>query len=479
MYRIAFLLILMALVPGAAWASGYPERTIDVTSLDLSLTIPLENSGYDVFENKLHGTAQFTLVNTGNERLDVIPVLLYRLMKANAVTDAAGNAIPFSQHLTALENNELMQVNYLQIRPRHGLASGEKITFTITYEGTLAGYTETGMLYVQEKLDPDFTIIRYETYAYPQVLFPDAGQRREAWKDLYNQTLHVTVPEGHVAVNATPLKGRETVDGMTTFTFESDEARGIIILPIAPYGTVTSGANSIYYLPEDQAGAKALASAMEQAMALYTEWFGPLQQEGGLDVVEIPEWYGSQTDFPMIIQTADAFKTQSELGQLYHELSHLWNVPDPDPDPARWNEGLAMFLQGLMTEKLTGGDSLSAWQQRLFERFKRAVEGQDALVPMRDYGTAGVTGLSYSGGGVFFGLLYEILGERKFLRFTGDFYQARYQSGATTQDFIDALHGLGDPRADALVRDWFETARYGEAVSKAKNFADLARRYRK
>ncbi|MEE8206706.1 MAG: hypothetical protein V3T82_07135 [Nitrospinaceae bacterium] len=472
---IFFFGFLFLAAPGAV-GSDFPDRDIDVTDYELSLTIPFEKSGYYIHQNKLSGTARITLKNTGAEPLAKVPVILHRLMKAENITNQNGDPVSFSQTLRALEDNEVYQITYVEIDPETPISPGEAYTFEISYEGGLSGYQETGMLYVREALDPEFTIIRFETFAYPQILYPVDSQRRPAWNDAFNQVIRITVPDGHTVTNGANLTGMTKKDGFSTFEFKTGEPKSMILLPIAKYRIIESGNNRIYYFPEDQAGAEILAGATKKGMDLMAEWFGPLERERGLKVIEIPEWFGSQVDFPAIIQTADAFRDQSGLGQLYHELSHFWNVPDPDPAPARWNEGLAMFLQGLTAEKLDQEGALRSLLDRLFERFKGTIEDETYRVPMSDYGKHGITFLSYTGGGVFFGLLYFELGEQAFLE-TFDAFYKKYAGGATTSEFLKHLEGLDKPIVNQLIRDWFLTADYAELMVEANSFEDIQSHY--
>lgn len=94
--------------------------------------------------------------------------------------------------------------------------------------------------------------------------------------------------------------------------------------------------------------------ALLTTLDLYTQWFGPLQQYQGYAVIEIPDGWGSQADVTSIIQAAAAFKETERTQEVYHEISHLWNVEEKEALPPRWNKGLAMFLHYLTVENVEG-----------------------------------------------------------------------------------------------------------------------------
>lgn len=479
---VLLLTVLSSLAPCAQ--PSFPERAFDVLHYDLSLRIGFEHSGYEISENTLSGVAKISLKNTSGKGITEIPILLHRLMKATAVLDGAGRAVQFSQTIRGLEGRDTYQVNYVEVHLRRALSPGGVAEIEVDYEGHLTGYAETGMLYVRESLDPAFTIIRSETFAYPHILFPVDDQRRLCWNDTFDQTIHVTVPKGYVALNSGEIAeepSEPTPQGFITYHFTSTTPRGAVIIPIAKYERMDSQANRIYYFPEDRSGAETVSQSMEKACGLFTGWFGPLKGSRGISVVEIPADFGSQSDYPMILQTAAAFQKATELGQLYHELSHLWNPKELEVVSPRWNEGLAMFLQGLVTERLGKDGASLVLTEHLFSSFQHYLREnkQAQTVPMMDYGIKDLTSsLSYTGGEVFFALVYDLLGPDKFFEMYRTFYDEFGDKGATTEDLLKHLAGYQDARVDSVIHDWFRTADYAVLTLSAGTYQDVAAHYR-
>lgn len=475
---VILLLFFLHLQIVAADPAVFPDGSFDVLRYDLSIKIGFEHSGYEISRNTLSGVAKISLKNTAPAAITQIPVLLHRLMKATSVQDGAGNVLPSAQTIQGMEGNETYQINYVQVSLKDPLQPGATASIEIRYEGHLAGYTETGMLYVRETLDPAFTIIRSETFAYPQVLYPAEKQRRLAYADVFDQSLHITVPEGYVAVNAGDGNMEKLPDGFVVYHFRNLLPKSTILVPIAKYQRIDSDSNRIYFFPEDRKGAESVAEYMSKAFALYTDWFGPLKVAKGITLTEIPSDFGSEADHPLILQTADAFQKSTELGQLYHEISHLWNPKDLETLSPRWNEGLAMFLQGIVGERLGQGPP-TALTERLFTSFQKYLrDNPDARVAMKDYGVKDQTTLSYTGGAVFFSVVYDILGPESFLKMYRTFYDRYGESGANTEDFLNHLAAGHNPQIDRLIADWFQSAKYAEAVLSAGRYQDLLQHYR-
>lgn len=480
----AALLTSLALASGAVAQSGSPY---DVLTYRLAVTIGFEESPgpespwrpYFSVLNQLQAEAAIRLTNVSDRPQEEISLILHRLMEPSEI-ESGGAALEFEQELRGLEGWENFHINHLQVRWAKPLAPGEEATLTIRYAGQLIGYPEVGMLYVRETLDPDFTILRYETFCYPQVSSPEKNAVDAARQfDLFDQEIEVTVPEGHVVVTGGRSTGIERKDGKATYSFSSYEPDGILMIPIVPYGAVTRGPHRIYHFPDSAQGAEILMGKLEQVMALFASWLGPPRLERGLTIAEIPSFFGSQAG-PLILQTSDAFNDPDRYHEFYHELSHLWNPRDTDPQPCRWNEGLATFLEGLVEERIGRSGFLNEHLNGIFSRLKARLEQNERArtVAMIDYGKQDMTGYSYSTGALFFALLHNRVGEESLLAFLRDYFQEHRESGSTDQAFAEALVSrLGEDSRD-LVDDWFLTPDFVEKLTDAESWDDLKSSYR-
>ena len=339
------------------------------------------------------------------------------------------------------------------------------------------------MLYVQESLDPEFTILRAETSVYPHLAEPtrDGLRRRLAGDDAFEQVVEVTVPEGHVVASGLELLGERTADGWATWRYRSREPSSQIVLPVARYEVIELGRTRVYHFPEDREGAERVAGGIADAMALLERWFGPLRDSSSFAVAEIPEWHGSQALRPTVIQEATAFRDESAMRELYHEVSHFWNVDEPSLTASRWNEGLATYLQELIQQELHSDPG------RLDREMERDLRGlRDQLerhpeyrgVPLIEAGERDLTSvLSYRGAGLMFGLLHHRLGSERLFSLLGDFYQERHASGATSQEFADFLLSRA-PEARAIVDEWFVGGTYSALILEGMAFQALVGRYR-
>ena len=433
---ISILLLLILNFPVSS--QQYSSKTLELKTTRYELDVKV-----DYGANKIFGICRLTVHNPTDEPISHVPLLLYRLLKVKAIMDEQGVAIPFQQKVLSFEDWEELQVNYTEVRLHNSLASNQSKTITIQYEGFLFGYSKDSWGYVRDHIDKEFTFMRMDGYGYPVVGYPCSTVNRRSGLQSFDYTLSVTVPKDLIVANGGKLTGKSTIDGQTSYTYTNLKPAWRLDMPIAPYGIVEDKQNNlkIFHFPQDKANASVTLKAMNTTLQLFTNWFGPADNFQGFSIIEIPEGYGSQTDVTSILQTADAFQKRDNLTALYHEISHIWNVRDNDPLPDRFeSEGLAMFLQYLVQEKLDNiPDASTKGYERLSNRFRQQCERNPKCkdVPIIEYGNEGMTDLSYTKGMLFFYILHQVIGEKDFLAAAGSFYQKYNRTGATSEEFLN------------------------------------------
>ena len=452
-------------------------------------TIQLEPSLYDLAvdldldQKRLHGTATIRLRNASDDPADHVPLLLYRLMHVEAVRDGNGQAMDFTQRVETFADWDKMQVNYVEIHPSKPLAPAAETTVVVDWSGYLFGYTESDMLYVRETIDPEYTLLRPDAYAFPWIGYPHSGVNRSAGLPNFDHRIQVTVPEPIVAASNGRLADVEREDGRVTYTFTSIRPSWRMDVAVAPFEIVEEGGVRVHYLPGDRDGAETILLGFTRAVGTFTEWFGPLPTFEGFNIIELPPDYGSQTDVTCILQTADAFRDTESLNQLYHEASHLWNVKLSDLPSPRWEEGLASFLEHLLVD-LYGGDVTlgdvervaSRIRERLSDRF--TANPRLAEIPMIDYGREEMTDLSYSVGMLMFAVLYHLVGPEEFNQVIGGFFRQHHVDGASTEQFVAHANEVTEVDLDPLFREWLFTTEYRRFVDSESTLAEISDSYR-
>jgi len=469
-FKIGFLGLLLVLTSGVVDA----QVVLAPTHYDLSVEV-------DFDAEILRGAARIVVRNPSTESVRQASLLLYRLLRVKAVRDDHGKDLAFSQGVVAFEDFGKLQVNQILVSLPEPLAPGAQTTIEVRYEGYLVGYSETGMLYVKDKIDSEFTILRADSYAYPSPGYPSSVVNRSAPLRDFTYSARITVPKDLTVANGGRLDGAEAAGDRVTFRFSSLKPSWRMDFAIAKYTKLSSGPISVYYLPGDALGAAAVAQAAERSLDLYSGWFGPLRETTGLTFIEIPNGWGSQADVTTIIQSAAAFRDVKQHREVYHEISHLWNVPATDLPSPRWNEGLATFLEYLATQEITGKPEVDERANALLDWLRSSLPTHEAWrkAPLVDYGRVGLTDLSYSVGAVYFDLLYRLAGRETFNRIIGCYAADFGTRGGSTKDLADVVRKTAKMDLSELNNDWLFTAAWTNRVEHSANIQDIEAYYRR
>jgi len=434
----------------------------------------------DYQQEKLAGQVRLTLENHSTQPVTRVPLLLYRLMAIESILDGDRTNLRFEQKVVGFQDWPQLQVNFVEVTLARPLKPDEQRTLEIDYSGYLLGYAETGMRYVQDRIDADFTIIRPDAFSYPEVGVPCIGAMRRMGLSSFDYQVSVTVPDSLRVVNGGELVELKRNDGLLTYTYRSTTPAWRMDFAVADYGVLEAGTNRVFFLPGDSAGAVQVLEALEGALTLFEEWFGPLARPQGHSVIEIPDGWGSQKDETTIIQAAAAFRDPGQAREVYHEVSHFWNVPSLDQPAPRWNEGLASFLEYRALEEIENRRVVEQRFTSVRDWLVDALERRPELgnVPLSEYGEQQLTDYSYSVGMLFFALLHELVGQETFNRIIGGFYQEYQAVGATTDQFADYVRAVATPGQGKLIEDWLYTTGWTAVIAEDSTLMGVASRYR-
>lgn len=473
MVRTMLVLALFLCGSRALAAEARAPEAFFVRHLELGLRIDYE-------QQRLAGEAVCELENQSGAPSDHVSLLLNRLMEASSVRDGAGRPLSYAQDVVRFEDNPMRQVTQLRVRLARPVPQGGRTKVRVAYAGNLVGFTEGGWLYVRDQIDTSFTILRWEGLAFPVVAGRCDSLNRSVSSRHFTYDVSIRVPAHYVVATGGRPSRTAHPDGSVTWRYESLKQSPFLNVCIAPFDTLSAGNVRVFYFAADSAGARRLLSKAGAALETYAQWFGPLREQPDLCITEIPDGWGSQADaVGGIIQTAAAFRDPRRLRELYHEISHLWNVPDTELAPSRWNEGLASFLEDLMQERLDEWKGRASSDSSLIAGLKKRLAADSSLrtVPFLDYGKRQMTGRSYSVGDILFATLFAVLGETEFDRVVGGYYQ-QFPQGGTTRDFVEFAKAATTRDVSAVFDDWIYTTRWSSLVANARSVEELAAHYR-
>lgn len=457
---------------GGAQESAPHEPRLRLTAIDLATDV-------DYASERIDAIAVLEMENLSEAPESRVSLLLGRLLRFDRVETVDGSPVPFRQETVIFSDSPKKQVNRALVDLPAPIAPHGRAKVRVVYSGYLVGYTETGSLYIQDRIDPAFTIIRTDAYAFPVIgVASDAANRSIPLAD-FAFDLRVTVPEDLTVANGAELVEKLSRGRRTTWHYRS-AAAPFLNVAIAKYDVTGKDGIRVYAFPADREGAARVLDRAQRAVALFRSWFGPTAAPPRFAVIEIPADFGSQASITGgIIQTAATFQDPDALIELYHEISHFWNPRDADSPSPRINEGLAMYLQLRAAQEIDGRTDLDA---RLNRRVQRLLEGGPkeprlATTPMADYGKANMADWSYGLGQLMFGLLEKSVGAEKFREIVGGFYQKYRESGATTAEFVAFAKSRGGAPAERVLSDWLTSTRWLERLKAGESLDAMAKGY--
>jgi len=452
---------------------GQPADTIPrllQTALHLDLRVDYE-------AGTVGGIASLTVRNTGEASITTIPLQIGRLMRVETVSDGAGPELSFTQDVIQFSDWPSFQVNQVVVALPGQLAPGAERTVAVSYGGVLVGYAETGMRYVRDHVDREFTILRTDALAFPSIGVPSIAGLRALPRANFEFSARITIPKELVVAAAVSPSGRKELGGEATWEFAGTEPVPFVNIAIAPYETLEADGVRIFHFAEDAEGAERLKRRVIQTMDAYGTWFHAEKPEGAVTIIEIPEGWGSQASLAGgIIQTADAFRTIGAMSQLYHEIAHLWHPPDTDVPSDRWNEGFATYLAMRLEAELDSGSDLASSMDALAER-QRGRAGSSPI-PLSQYGENNLTDLSYGTGALMFYMLQESLGPALSDATLGAYISSFRLTGSSTQEFVESVAAANPSVAAAVFDEWLYTTRWLDRLNSGESLADLIESYR-
>ncbi|MFO7892209.1 MAG: hypothetical protein R6U63_00625 [Longimicrobiales bacterium] len=458
------MFLVAALIPGALGAQAAAPQTgmesvpFRLAGMELELTV-------DYGRQWLDGRATLTVENWTDRPAPELTVAVGRLMQVETVTGPDGAPLPFHQEVTAFQDWTLRQANFVYVELPGPVAPGDSVPVTVTYAGHLVGATETGMRYVQDHIDPAFTVLRAEAFAFPQVTGPSMASTRTVPRRTFPFSARVTVPETLVVATGGETVNRTTADGRATYDVRSRRPVPFLNMTIAPYEVYEHGGIRLYLFPEDTARGPELLQTVTRALDWFRARYGELPRAPAFSLMEIPDGYGSQAHLDAgIMIEASALAPEESRAHLYHELSHFWNAPDAETPSPRWNEGLAMYLQERVAMELDGSDLGRAQAAMARSVCRRARESEAVrTTPLEAYGKADMTRWSYSVGAVLFHVLDGVMGSAALDRAYRGLYQAE-KSGTVSVQELEAAFTRVEPRTQAVFDEWVHTAEWYDTL---------------
>jgi peptidase M1-like protein len=417
----------------------------------------------DPAHHALSADADLRLRNTSKQPIAIVPILLYRLMDVEQVSDSQGKPLTFTENIVKYSDDPVWQVSYTQVKLPAPLAPTETALIHLKYAGQLFGYSEA-WAYVHDTISDDYSLIRSETLSYPTVATPSQASRRQSARNSrFDYEIDTTVPEGQIVLCAGDDTAPPTLqNARATFHCQGEPASALSVAA-AKFKAFTDPKLGlrVYAMPADAADGGRLLDEMLRSLDFYRSYLGPMQG-GRLTIVEIPNGWGSYEASDHIFQSAAAFKDKERTHELWHEISHRWTkvcefeVCDPLVQRTRYfDEAFAAYFEALAIRQFQGEEafrkSMEFTRQNFIEDATKDPRGR--TTPIADYGRQEIGGFSYTKGTWSLYVLQQLLGEEQFRRSISEFLHA-YKGKVSFEDFRRSLEKSSGRNLGPWFQQW-------------------------
>ena len=420
------------------------------------------------------------LRNQTGKTTSTIPILLNPGLRISKITQG-NKSLTFKQKTMGLKDWATLELNTVSVNLLTPLENNRTVEITLYFEGHLLPLASSGMGYVKEYLSSEFTILRTENFSLPVVSDPDQSSLGAATRlQNYSTRMTLELPEGYIPAGNLEIKETKLLNGRVEYDLKSDGKIPFTVIPIAPYRQLKNHSAVLNYFEDQASAAATLHQQSEKTLDLLEGWFMPPQVKKQLVITAIPEGYGSQRMPGLIIQDSAAFVPEN-YHELYHELAHIWHPKERVSKPSRWNEGLATFLEGVISKSFNAEYDLTSYKEELFQRAAKRLADmpQYADTPLQNYGEENITDLAYLTGAVYFALMHESLGQENFLKLIQELQSAYALTGIFNEDFSDFMkENLKNRNLRKFAKNWFSKGTIGKDLTKASSFADLMALYK-
>lgn len=434
-------------------------------------------------DNRVKVDAALTIRNATGTSQTEIPLLLYRLLYVQRITDGSGGPLQFEQNVVQLSDEPSLQIRAVVVKLSRALLPNDTLDLKISYEGFIFGYPEV-MAYVKDRVDENYSLLRPDALAYPILAQASFSSILAAYDTKFTYNIRATVPKGYTAVCGGGLISSLPVGlDSTAFVFRSKVPTWRIDLAVARFSLLADSANDLLvcYVPDDSSGARRVLAASREVIKFYSGMFGRPEHYQGYTVIEIPDGWGSQAGDFYFLQTAAAFRDSSKIGEVYHEIGHSWNVPSSQSVKRcrYFDEAFASFFEALAIRALGGNQGFKEVMERSRSIFVKWGNGDREVfdTPIADYGKKELGRHSYTKGAWSLFVLDQIVGDKTFARIIRAML-AEYENRAI--DFA-GFQGLCERISGRSLKKFFDEWIYGAESSKlladGTAIQDIMKRY--
>lgn len=289
----------------------------------------------------------------------------------------------------------------------------------IEYTGFLSG--KTGCCpYVREKITPEFSFIRWETFCYPFFCENNADTLYSYLSIVGKADIKITVPNSFDVVASEVLTSKVNNGQEIDYCYINNHSqKNNFSCSVAKYRKINTNVGVFYLLNKHEQ--LNLEEVMLKVHTYMNEHFGTRNIDSNTKYAAIPDGFGSFVvqEVGVVYIQESTFNSIKDLHQIIHEFIHLgWNAKaDQTSQRIRFfDEAFTCYFELRVMDYLMGEKYML---NRFVNAYKRQMNsGKYKNIPICEFGMYEYGDLSYTIGAIFLNELCNILGEDCFDKIT-------------------------------------------------------------
>ncbi len=407
--------------------------------------------------------------NTSSAPISNITLLLNPNLTVTKIVGTRNRTLRFSTKLKDIDNSDL-ELNSISVKLSSPLKPSDSTEFSVQYKGDLKSLNLYGDTFPIDTLNPDFTMIRMDSFIYPVISEPSA-KALETYKkhQRYSPTAKITVPQGYsLAGNA--VERKRVLSG----TREQIELKAIapsygFILGLGRYSKISTSALTQYYLGENSEAALAANAKAATISNKYTALLGENAANKKYILADLGNAYQTSGAAGYDFVTFGNYNSVN----LQAQLSRLWQIKNYSDNDNGWHVAL--------TDLLKNNNEIDKLGEISFKTIKQTLKLDKKLAgtALKAYAEKGYAKQSTNAYAFLFAVLHETLGKDTFWQIMKSFRNEFADFGASDEDLYEHLKSsIKNKKNRKLVIDWMNKGRIMKAVNKADTFAAFAGQFK-
>jgi len=434
-------------------------------------------------KGQMVGAYQIRFRNPGNKPISQVPILLNPGLSITKIVGAGNILLRTTSTIEPVEGMEVLELTTALVPLIKPLNKNDHAEIIIHFRGYLEDLSWTGLDGVKDTLNPDFTMIRAEAFAYPVFASPKitAIKTAMAHKPFF-QVAEIELPGANTIAGSHQIANKTITGERTNFTLKNPRPTKLMTLAIAPYQHINEGPVLVSYFAEDKAGARQILDAATAETTRLTRLLGDANKGALLQIVALAEGYSSQSETAIFRdRTFFANPVLNDKMPVLNDkmkamILRMWQT-SKDAKAGHWAKGLDAVTSNLFGTQ----EEMEAFETTAFAASKALFSADAALrkTALSDYVLDGFAAESDTVSTLGFAVLYKIMGEDDYFSFVRSLRGALNGGYADMESVAEFMgKNLKHKKARKFAKNWFINSKAGKDMNKAKSFADLVSRYK-